>query len=180
MMPKGLSQRRGDAEGEDLCEAPIEHLSLQANCDLRFLRVSAPLRETFIDSCRVDVCRCLDKSRHAENWERFRGPNGAGQGEAAGIPSEWTEADYLWQQALPGVGHSSPVIWDERLFVTSGDPKTGEQIVLAFDAASGRAGVGEAVCVGHLLDARGQQLCDEHAGGRCGAACTCSGSTASR
>ena len=74
---------------------------------------------------------------HAENWDRFRGPNGAGQSEAAGIPSEWTEADYLWKKSLPGVGHSSPVIWDGRLFVTSGDPDSGEQIVLAFDAKSG-------------------------------------------
>jgi outer membrane protein assembly factor BamB len=74
----------------------------------------------------------------AENWERFRGPNGLGvSSAAAGIPSEWTEADYLWKKPLPGVGHSSPVIWDGRLFVTSGDPKSGEQIVMAFDAKSG-------------------------------------------
>jgi outer membrane protein assembly factor BamB len=74
---------------------------------------------------------------HAENWDRFRGPNGAGQSEAAGIASEWTEADYLWKKSLPGVGHSSPVVWGDRVFVTSGDPKSGEQIVLAFDAKSG-------------------------------------------
>jgi hypothetical protein len=32
----------------------------------------------------------------AENWDRFRGPNGTGETEAGGIPTEWTEADYLW------------------------------------------------------------------------------------
>lgn len=73
----------------------------------------------------------------AENWDRFRGPNGDGQSEAEGIPNEWTEADYAWRKPLPGVGHSSPVIWDGKLFVTSGDPQTAEQIVLAFDAKSG-------------------------------------------
>lgn len=83
------------------------------------------------------VLVCTSAAVHAENWERFRGPNGAGQSEAAGIPSEWTEADYLWKKSLPGVGHSSPVIWGDRLFVTSGDPTSGEQIVLAFDAKSG-------------------------------------------
>jgi outer membrane protein assembly factor BamB len=73
----------------------------------------------------------------AENWERFRGPNGAGQADEIAIPSEWAADDYLWRQELPGAGHSSPVIWDGRVFVTSGDPATGEQIVMAFDAASG-------------------------------------------
>jgi outer membrane protein assembly factor BamB len=76
-------------------------------------------------------------SAAAENWDRFRGPNGTGVSDAAGIPVEWTEADYLWKKTLPGVGHSSPVIWGERLFVTSGDPDTAEQIVLAFDARTG-------------------------------------------
>jgi len=73
----------------------------------------------------------------AENWERFRGPNGAGQSEATTIPSQWTEANYLWKKSLPGVGHSSPVVWGDRLFFTSGDPDSAEQIVLAFDARSG-------------------------------------------
>lgn len=44
----------------------------------------------------------------------------------------------MWKRALPGAGHSSPVVWDDHLFVTSADPETAEQIVLAFDAHSGR------------------------------------------
>jgi outer membrane protein assembly factor BamB len=79
----------------------------------------------------------MASSAHGENWDRFRGPNGAGESEAAGIPVEWTEDDYLWQRPLPGVGHSSPVVWGDRLFVTSADPKSAEQIVLAFDTRSG-------------------------------------------
>jgi outer membrane protein assembly factor BamB len=38
---------------------------------------------------------------------------------------------------LPGVGHSSPVVWGQRLFITSADVTTGEQIVLNFDAITG-------------------------------------------
>lgn len=74
----------------------------------------------------------------ADNWDRFRGPNGAGQSDAAKIPSEWTKDDYLWKLKLPGVGHSSPVVWDGKLFVTSGDATTGELILLAFDANTGQ------------------------------------------
>jgi outer membrane protein assembly factor BamB len=75
---------------------------------------------------------------HAQNWDRFRGPNGAGQSDAKGIPTEWTEANYLWRQPLPGVGHSSPVNWGDRMFITSADPSTGEQVVLAFDVLTGK------------------------------------------
>jgi outer membrane protein assembly factor BamB len=102
----------------------------------RSLRVSAFLREKIGLAALVGVLLCGQSAR-AENWDRFRGPNGAGQSEAAEIPTEWTEADYLWKRPLPALGHSSPVIWDGKLFVTSGDPDSGEQIVLAFDAKSG-------------------------------------------
>ena len=74
---------------------------------------------------------------HAENWDRFRGPNGAGQSDATGIPTEWGKENFLWRRELPGVGHSSPVVWGKIVFVTSGDRQTGEQIVQAFDALSG-------------------------------------------
>jgi outer membrane protein assembly factor BamB len=74
---------------------------------------------------------------YADNWDRFRGPNGAGQSDAARIPSEWRESHYLWKQRLPGVGHGSPVVWGNRLFLMSGDPASGAQIVLAFNALTG-------------------------------------------
>ena len=73
----------------------------------------------------------------AENWDRFRGPNGAGQSDADGIPTEWSADNILWKRPLPGIGHSSPVIWGDRLFILSGDVATGEQIVSAAHALSG-------------------------------------------
>jgi outer membrane protein assembly factor BamB len=73
----------------------------------------------------------------AENWDRFRGPNGAGQSDAEGIPTTWSESNILWRQSLPGMGHGSPVVWGHRLFLMSADPATGAQIVQAFDSVSG-------------------------------------------
>src|SRR5262245_3546917 len=73
----------------------------------------------------------------AANWDRFRGPNGAGQSDDDGIPTKWEEKNFLWKRPLPGVGHSSPVIWDDRVFITSADAKTGAQILSAFDAVTG-------------------------------------------
>ncbi|MEX0641638.1 MAG: PQQ-binding-like beta-propeller repeat protein [Pirellulales bacterium] len=100
------------------------------------LCVSAPLRETSIAVAVLWMLLSANAGR-AENWDRFRGANGAGQSDAPSIPSLWTEENFLWKRRLPGVGHSSPVIWDGRVFVTSGDRKTSEKIVQAFDAQSG-------------------------------------------
>jgi outer membrane protein assembly factor BamB len=81
---------------------------------------------------------CLMTSRvAADTWPRFRGPNGNGQAEAPGIPTQFTEADYAWQTPLAGLGHSSPVIWEDRIFVTSGNPETAELSVMCFDLATG-------------------------------------------
>ena len=72
-----------------------------------------------------------------QEWTRFRGPNGSGVSDAQTIPVRWTEADYNWRVKLPGVGHSSPVVWGKAVFVTAGEEKSGTRIVLALDADSG-------------------------------------------
>jgi outer membrane protein assembly factor BamB len=83
------------------------------------------------------IAFCCPHSATAQNWDRFRGPNGAGQSDARGIPTEWKEENFLWRVPLPGVGHSSPVTWNNRLFITSADPQSGQQIVLAYDLFTG-------------------------------------------
>ncbi len=72
-------------------------------------------------------------------WTRFRGPNGSGISDATTIPTQWTEKDYNWKVKLPGVGHSSPVVWGRRIFVTSGDPESGKHSVCCLDATDGHA-----------------------------------------
>ena len=57
----------------------------------------------------------------AQEWTRFRGPNGTGVSQAKTIPTKWTEKDINWRIALPGVGHSSPVLWGDRIFLTSAE-----------------------------------------------------------
>lgn len=74
----------------------------------------------------------------AQEWTRFRGPNGSGVGKASAIPLHWTEKDYNWKVRLPGVGHSCPVLWGERLFVTSADEETGKRMLLCLHAEDGR------------------------------------------
>jgi outer membrane protein assembly factor BamB len=73
----------------------------------------------------------------AQEWTRFRGPNGSGVSAATTVPVRWTEANFNWKVELPGVGHSSPVVWGQRLFVTCADEKTGTRSLLCLRLRDG-------------------------------------------
>ena len=73
-----------------------------------------------------------------ENWTRFHGPNGTGLAEQADLPSVISEQNYFWKTELAGVGSGSPVIWEDKLFVTSCDPKTGKLTLQCFHAVTGK------------------------------------------
>jgi len=79
----------------------------------------------------------LGSVSQGREWTRFRGPNGQGISQARTIPVRWTEKDYNWKVKLPGGGHSSPVLWGEKIFVTSGDQKTGRGILLVLRVSEG-------------------------------------------
>ena len=74
----------------------------------------------------------------AQEWTRFRGPNGSGESSCTTIPITWTENEYNWKVSLPGIGHSSPVVWDEKIFLLSGDSEDATRYVLCLNAATGK------------------------------------------
>lgn len=80
----------------------------------------------------------LAPTARAQEWTRFRGPNGSGQSDATAIPTEWSENDYLWKAPLAGVGNSSPVLWGQRIFLTSADPQDGTRFVICLSAEDGK------------------------------------------
>ena len=67
----------------------------------------------------------------AENWPRFRGPTGAGVTTESDFPVTWdgkSGENILWKVSLKGsTGYSSPVVWSDRVFITSADKQTHEQ-----------------------------------------------------
>ena len=73
----------------------------------------------------------------AQPWTRFRGPDGCGQSEATTIPTTWTTEDYRWRVKLPGIGHSSPVIWGDRIFVTCALEEDGTRIIRCLNTSDG-------------------------------------------
>jgi outer membrane protein assembly factor BamB len=73
-----------------------------------------------------------------ENWPQFRGANGSGVSEERCAPSEWSANQISWKIDLPGVGHSAPVIWGNKLFLTSADDTGTTRLVLCLDARTGK------------------------------------------
>jgi outer membrane protein assembly factor BamB len=56
-------------------------------------------------------------------WSRFRGPEGTGISTEKNVPVEFGASDVVWQSDLPVIGHSSPVVWGERIFLTGASQK---------------------------------------------------------
>ena len=74
-----------------------------------------------------------------ENFTSFRGPGGNGISYHTGIPENWngeTGENVLWKIALPLRGFNSPVIWDDKLFVTGADESKRE--VYCIDRHTGK------------------------------------------
>jgi outer membrane protein assembly factor BamB len=74
----------------------------------------------------------------ASDWPRFRGPNGTGISPDKDIPVQWTEANILWKTAIPGVGHSSPIVWGDHVFLQSANVSGKERSLICLSAADGK------------------------------------------
>jgi outer membrane protein assembly factor BamB len=83
-----------------------------------------------------------------ETWEQFRGPNGTGSIAPRPLPTEWSETENIrWFTPIQGLGWSSPVVVDERIFLTSAVAQStqdkelhgAQQLrLIALDAETGR------------------------------------------
>ena len=70
-----------------------------------------------------------DRKNDNGSWPSFRGPQASGVAEKQNLPDRWdikTGENILWRTPIPGLAHSSPVVWGNQIFVTSAissDPK---------------------------------------------------------
>jgi outer membrane protein assembly factor BamB len=62
---------------------------------------------------------------NAENWPSWRGPTGAGVSAEKNLPITWSDTEnVLWKVKLPSAGNSTPIIWDDRIFITQANDVT--------------------------------------------------------
>jgi len=95
----------------------------------------------------VAVLGLIALSAHAQNWPGWRGPTADGVTPEKNFPIKWSASDNIaWKTPIPGRGHSSPVVWGDRVFVTScvegDDPKDKttprDRILVCVDRKTGK------------------------------------------
>lgn len=75
----------------------------------------------------------------AQEWTRFRGPNGTGVSDVKTVPVSWTEKDVRFKVELPAEGHSSPVLWGDRVFLSGADDgKSAKRQLFCLHALTGK------------------------------------------
>ncbi len=74
-----------------------------------------------------------------ENWPGWRGMRGDGTSSEQGLPTEWSATKNIaWKVELPGSGHASPIVWNDRVFVATYLPESHQRVVLCLDRLSGK------------------------------------------
>ncbi len=82
-----------------------------------FAVVSYVLMVTFIFSA---LAVAKTKTGPSTTWSGWRGADGQGVSQDTNFPTEWSETKNVqWKSAIPGAGHSSPIVWGNRIFLTS-------------------------------------------------------------
>jgi outer membrane protein assembly factor BamB len=93
------------------------------------------------------ACVCAAPAALGEEWTEFRGPTAQGHSSAKGLPLEWgPDKNVVWKTPVPGLGWSSPVCVQGRIYLTTAVPEGGKEKAdanrslraLALDAKDGR------------------------------------------
>src|SRR5262249_40202565 len=88
-----------------------------------------PLRPCFTSLLYAGLVLALTVAQGDANWPRWRGPQQNGHTSESDLPVKWSEKNLLWKIQLPGIGQSSPIIWGDRIFLTSYLEKGKERLV---------------------------------------------------
>jgi outer membrane protein assembly factor BamB len=80
----------------------------------------------------------LPAAARAENWPGWRGPRGDGTSLETGVPVCWSgTSNVLWKTEIPGTGHASPIVWEDRVFTVSALADTQERLLFCLDREIG-------------------------------------------
>jgi outer membrane protein assembly factor BamB len=75
----------------------------------------------------------------AEDWPHWRGPRGDGSSNERDIPTKWSDTENVhWKVAVPGGGHSSPIVVGDKVFLTTALEKEQKRLLICFDRRDGK------------------------------------------
>lgn len=97
------------------------------------------MRATVLSVICVTIGLTVCRSAAAENWTRFRGPNGQGISRETGLPVTWSATDNVrWTADIPGKGWSSPIVYEDRIFLTTATEEGVSCRIVCVDRKDGR------------------------------------------
>lgn len=73
----------------------------------------------------------------AENWPQWRGPRLDGTSLDKGFQTELTDKTLRWKVELPGEGHASPIVWEDKIFTVASLPEEQSRVLLCLNRANG-------------------------------------------
>ena len=97
-------------------------------------------RFSLMNILQAGVLMIFSSTATAENWPNWRGPRGDGTINDP-VPTKWngiTGENIQWKSAIPGSGHSSPIVWNDSIFVTACLDESAERQLIRIDRNNGR------------------------------------------
>src|SRR5947209_8786961 len=114
----------GSTAGGSIIACPVDPSALCRNFapKVSLMRNSAALSLIIVLYFATGSIRGEDAKENQARWPQFRGPGGQGVGrEGLRLPTQFGPGKkVVWKTALPA-GHSSPCIWDDRIYLTGFD-----------------------------------------------------------
>jgi outer membrane protein assembly factor BamB len=78
-------------------------------------------------------------SLRAEEWPMWRGPKGNGHSAESTLPVRWSKSENIaWKVSIPGKGHSSPIIWGDKIFLTTAIEDQQQRMLLCLSRTTGK------------------------------------------
>ena len=94
-------------------------------------------RPTALVSALFIFALSLTAQDDVQSWGNWRGPDVNGVATGGNPPTEWSEENNIrWKVPIPGLGSSSPVVWGDRIFVTSAASEEDDDLELAVAEAA--------------------------------------------
>ena len=113
------------------CGIPLFVLVFLLGCDGDVTVPTNPARNSALKDIRPITTQAGD-------WPWWRGPTHDGIAATQSVPHRWSEDEnILWKVAVPGKGHASPIVVEDRVFLPTANDENNTMSLLCYDRASG-------------------------------------------
>ena len=96
------------------------------------------LRKLVLPLAGIVLAGAIALPARAENWPQWRGPKLNGSSEAKNLPDKLDKDSAAWQAKLPGPGAGTPIVWENRIFLSALDQQSKKLLALCLDRKDGR------------------------------------------